>query len=347
MKQLKGMLAGLATGLALMPGLASAQITIPSVVVGDLGNPADPTTTRGTVSYGYAMGMTEVTLAQYATFLNSVAKADTYGLWNANMNADQNVRGISRSGSSGSYVYTVQGVGTRPVAYVSWFDAARFVNWMQNGQPIGAQAAGTTETGTYALNGAMTGVGFTRSLSAIYALPSENEWYKAAYYQPVGAGGDADNYWLYPTRSNAMPNSRNGSVSDANSANFLFDDGIANGFNGGYAVTQSPTYSSTQNYLTAAGAFSLASSYYGTFDQGGNLREWTEGINGTSRIVRGGAWNAGDANMTAPFRNPTLPLSEVESIGFRITIIPEPNVGVIALMGLAMLVFIRRFAVRA
>lgn len=326
--------------LGMTAGSASAAITISSSLVGDLGNTAD-STGYGSVGYLYGIGTFEVTLNEYAAFLNAVAKADPAALYNANMYNDRNVRGIQRSGSSGSYVYTVSGTVNRPVTYVSWFDAARFVNWLQNGQPTGAQGVGTTETGAYTLLGAMTGVGFARNAGSLYALPSENEWYKAAYYEQTlnaGSGG----YWLYPTRNNAMPNSRNGSPSDNNSANFLFDDGIANGYNGGYAVTQVPTYVTTQNYLTGVGAFSLASSYYGTFDQGGNVREWTEGISSTSRIMRGGAWNGNDANMRSSNRNPSLPLSEVESTGFRVVFIPEPTVGVMMVLGMALLVWKRK-----
>lgn len=335
MKRHNRIIAVLAGCLAAMPVLAPAQITIGKVPVGNLGNPNDPATGRGSVASGYAIGTYEVTLAQYAAFLNAVAKTDTYGLWNANMNADQNVRGISRSGSSGSYTYTVQGNNARPVTYVSWFDAARFANWMHNGQPVGAQNASTTETGAYALNGAVNGVSFTRSLTAVWALPSENEWYKAAYYQPAGAGGDADDYWLFPTRSNVAPNNPNGSLSDPNSANFN---------NGVYAVTQSGTYVTTQNYLTAAGAYLLASGYYGTFDQGGNVREWTEGVSGTSRVARGGAWNANSDNLRSLNRSILLPISEVESVGFRVVFIPEPGVAAIAALGAALLFWRRKSA---
>jgi formylglycine-generating enzyme required for sulfatase activity len=35
----------------------------------------------------------------------------------------------------------------RPVNYVSWGDAARFANWLHNGQPSGAQDLTTTEEG--------------------------------------------------------------------------------------------------------------------------------------------------------------------------------------------------------
>jgi formylglycine-generating enzyme required for sulfatase activity len=104
------------------------------------------------------------------------------------------------------------------------------------------------------------------------------------------SGGDTDGYWLYPTASNAIPNSRNGSTTDANSGNFILDDGITNGFNGGYAVTNSTTLSDSQNYLTPVGAFTQGDSYYGTFDQGGNVFEWNDAvISGSSRGLRGGS----------------------------------------------------------
>ena len=347
MKRFNRILALTLAVLGIAAGSASAQISISTVFVGDAGNAADPSTTYGSVSYPYNIGMYEVTLNQYTAFLNAVAKADPLQLWNGsgNMALDQNVRGINRSGSSGSYTYTVIGNGNRPVTYVSWFDAARFVNWLQNGQPTGAQGPGTTETGTYTLNGAVSGVAFPRNPVPVggvqYALPTENEWYKAAYYDQ-SLNANSGGYWLYPMRTNGVPHSMNGSASDPYSGNFFYDDGIANGYNGGYAVTQSPVYSSTQNYLTSAGAFSLASSYYGTFDQGGNVREWTEGISASSRVVRGGAWNQGDVGMTSGNRAVVFPFSEVESIGFRIIYIPEPSLAALIGLGVLSLTWRRR-----
>ena len=38
---------------------------------------------------------------------------------------------------------------------------------------------------------------------ARWFIPSENEWYKAAYHQPAAQGGDGDNYWAYPTGTNS------------------------------------------------------------------------------------------------------------------------------------------------
>src|ERR1043166_3899722 len=166
----------------------TAAITVDTVAVGDVNNSVD-STGWGAVGYAYGMGKLEVTLNQYTAFLNAVAKTDTYALYNTQMSAVPSTRGISRSGVSGSYNYSVIGDGNRPVTYVSWFDAARFANWLNNGQPTGLQVAATTESGAYALNGATIGVVFTRSASAQYVIPTQDEWYKAAYYQPAANGG--------------------------------------------------------------------------------------------------------------------------------------------------------------
>jgi formylglycine-generating enzyme required for sulfatase activity len=305
--------------------------------VGDAGNAAD-STGYGAVSYTYNIGKYEVTLLQYTAFLNAVAATDTYSLYNTGMATNLNIAGISRAGSSGSYTYSLIGDGNRPVTYVSWFDAARFSNWMHNGQPTGAQGAGTTEQGAYTLNGATSGVGFTKNVGAQWWIPSEDEWYKAAYYQPFAQGGDTDGYWLYPTQGNTQPNSRNGSASDANSANYYYNDGIANGYNGGYAVTNSPSYSGSQNYLTAAGAFTQADSYYGTFDQGGNVREWNDAVISDSwRGLRGGSWGDGYPDLWASGRVGNVPSSELNIVGFRVATVPEPTTGILLTLGAAAL----------
>lgn len=319
---------------------ASAQITINTVPVGNAGN-ANDSTGYGGVSYDYYAGTYEVRVSQYAAFLNAVAKTDTYGLYNGSMATDLTIAGITRSGVAGNYTYSVLGSGNKPVTYVSWFDSARFVNWMQNGQPTGAQAAGTTETGTYSLNGATTGVGFTRNSGVTYGLPTENEWYKAAYHQPAAQGGDSDDYWLYPTADNAIPNSRNGSLSDPNSGNFFRDDGIANGFNGGYAVNNSTTVPSG-NALTDGGAFSLADSYFGTFDQGGGVWEWSEAVIGANRGIRGGSWSGGESSLRATSRNSFFPANESAIIGFRVVVVPEPSVVAMMTLGIVMLVWKRK-----
>ena len=231
-------------------------VTIDWVPVGNAGNANDPATGNlyGGVAYNYSIDKYDVTVGQYTDFLNAVAATDTYGLYNASMGTDPNINGISRSGSSGSYTYSVIGSSTNlPITYVSWGDAARFSNWLQNGQPTGAEDASTTEDGAYTLNGATSDAALnlvTRNAGATIFIPSESEWYKAAYYDPV-----AGHYWNYATGTNTTPTSA-APGSTPNTANF-FDSTT------GYAVTHSTSYSSSQNYLTAVGAYTASASPYG------------------------------------------------------------------------------------
>jgi len=61
--------------------------------------------------------------------------------------------------------------------------------------------------------------------------------------------------------------------------------------NNGYAVTQSSLFLSSQNYLTDVGAYSNSPGPFGTFDQGGDLFQWSE-----NQTIRGGDWGGGDYN---------------------------------------------------
>jgi len=89
------------------------------------------------------------------------------------------------------------------VVWVDYNDAMRFCNWLHNGQPAGAQDNSTTEDGAYTLTPeAIIANSIVRNPGARFWLPSDDEWYKAAYHQPFEADGDPSDYWLYPTRSN-------------------------------------------------------------------------------------------------------------------------------------------------
>ena len=91
--------------------------------------------------------------------------------------------------------------------HVNWGDSARFTNWLHNGQPTGAQGAATTETGAYTLNGATSDsalMAVVRNADAKYWIPTENEWYKAAYHKNDGVTG---NYYPYPTSSDTIDTS--------------------------------------------------------------------------------------------------------------------------------------------
>jgi formylglycine-generating enzyme required for sulfatase activity len=233
------------------------------------------------------------------------------------MATDLNIAGITQAGSSGSFSYSALGSGSRPISYVSWFDAARFANWMQNG----ANAGASTETGAYTLNGASSGVNFTKNAGATWWIPSEDEWVKAAYYK---GGSTNAGYWLYPTQSDTAPGNTIGG--DANQANYR-------GISSVYSVTQSASYSSTQNYLTDAGAFSNSASAIGTFDQAGNVYEWNDAVIDSARGLRGGGWEGNDTPvLRSSFRAGNVPTDEDNSIGFRLSTVPEPSTYALLLM---------------
>ncbi len=321
--------------ITLLWALSASAITIDTVPVGNVGNAPDPevmldgTTGYGSVGYVYQIGKYEVTVGQYTGFLNAVAATDTYSLYNASMATNLNIAGIAQSGDDGSYTYSVIGSPNHPVAFVNWGDAARFANWLHNGQPSGAQNASTTEDGAYSLSGAITNAELntvSRNAGAKWFIPSENEWYKAAYHQPAAQGGNSDNYWNYPMRTNSEPYSDQppGATPDnTRVGNFRSDDDSVNGYNDGYAVTGSDSCDA-QNCLTDVGAYTASPSFYGTFDQGGNVFEWNGAlISGSYRGVRGGSWDKPEARLRASFRTidddffffrPTL---ENARLGFR------------------------------
>jgi formylglycine-generating enzyme required for sulfatase activity len=311
---------------------AQPLVNIETVMVGDAGNAAD-TTGYGAVGDVFNIGKYEVTISQYTTFLNSVASvtSDSYivDLWNVNMMDDNpSIAGISRSGAgtiADPYVYAEIGpfgltppgassAGNRPISYVSWFDAARFANWMNNGATNGA----STETGAYALNGATTGI-ITKNAGATWWIPSEDEWYKASYYK---GGGTNAGYWLYPTQSDTAPaNTIGGATNQAN-----YNNGV-------YSVTQAGTPEPSKNYLTDVGAFSNSASAYDTYDQGGNVFEWNDAVLGDSaRGFRGGSWYTDDFNLQSSGPAGSDPLLEFSFVGFRLATVPEPSTYALLIM---------------
>ena len=305
--------------------LPAGETSLQFVTVGNPGNAPD-STGYGAVPYTYQMGEFDVTVAQYTQFLNAVAASDPYGLWNPSMSPGSTSAscGITRSGSSGSYTYSFAGSDPNfPVNNASWLSAARFCNWLENGQPTGAEGTGTTETGAYALNGA-TGAetnqqlaGITRSPGAIYVIPSENEWYKAAYYDPENRS-----YWLYPTQSDSTPTSVL-SATGTNNANYE-EPGVG---------SSDPTTG-----LTPVGSFVDSPGPYGTYDMGGDVFQWTEGFDGGVRVVRGGSFFSDAAGMSSGARVALGPSQQVGTVGFRIAQVPEPgSIGILAFVGLFLL----------
>ena len=217
------------------------------VPVGNPGNPADDTG-YGSVDYAYRIGKYEVTTAQYVQFLNAKGKSDPHGLYSIRMTRRGRGPGgmagcmIERSGTDGNYTYSVPSeYANRPVNWVSFWSACRFANWLHNGQ-----GDGDTETGAYTLTGAKDRT-IRRNPDARYFVPSEDEWYKGAYYDPAkqGVGG----YWQYPTRSDMKP-SRD--FSSPNAANY-YDDGYVDTEHSSRRWVRSPTRRAPTAHSTRVG----------------------------------------------------------------------------------------------
>jgi formylglycine-generating enzyme required for sulfatase activity len=179
--------------------------------------------------------------------------------------------GVARDGAPGGYRYAARAGRERlPVNYLNLFMAMRFANWLHNGQ-----GDGDTETGAYTLlGGTVIPTNFLtveRNQGAKVFLPSEDEWYKAAYYDP-----EAKRYWDFPAGTDeemtcAMPgptpNTANcGLVTAANNPSNPGLSGVASWFWG---------------HVTPVGAYTGSVSPYGAYDMGGNLFQWTEEINTT------------------------------------------------------------------
>jgi formylglycine-generating enzyme required for sulfatase activity len=187
------------------------------VTIGNARNSAD-STGFGAVNYPYRIGKYEVTAQQYQT-------------------------AAAAGGFSAGF-----GSGDMPVWYVSWVEAARFCNYL---------TTGNKDTGVYNISGYYIQIMDHQlagsSYGVAYFLPSEDEWYKAAYYKP-----DRSGYSIFANGTNVAPIA-----------------GIETNYNAGY------------NQFWAVGSGAMEQN--GTFDMMGNRDEWTEGLDIEGRrIIRGG-----------------------------------------------------------
>jgi formylglycine-generating enzyme len=313
--------------------MGTGLTSLETVSVGNPGNAADTaahsgnSAGQGAVAYNYLVGKYEVTAGQYTEFLNAVAKTDTYGLYAISMWNDGDGCKIQQFNASGNYTYSVAlDYANRPVNFVSFWDACRFTNWLHNNQPTGAQGEGTTETGAYTLNGYNGSDGRTiqRNAGAKWVVTSENEWYKAAYFK---GGSTNAGYWKYPTNSDTAPGRDMADVS-GNNANW------------GGGMTPYPIDSG--KYTTIVGEFQDSDSPYGTFDQGGNVREWNETVfvygspyEWVSRGQRGGKFSDQSYDLSSNLRNYDNPANSFSFLGFRVASVPEPG-SLVLLAGIAL-----------
>ena len=270
-------------------GSGANTFDITFVNIGNTGNAAD-TTGYGAVPYEYRASTHEISQ-------DAITKATASGMANV---------------TAGPWT------GNQPAANISWYEAAAFVNFLNTSS--GKTAAynlswsGTAWSMTLQSSSnawTLGGTNLYRNKNAFYFLPSENEWYKAAYYNAAGT-----NYFLYPTASSSIPTA------------------VASGTNAGSAVYDRAA--SVPAIVDRAGGLSP----YGTMGQGANVWEWNESaLVGTNispsenRGIRGGFWNDSENDLRSTSRNGLDPTFEQFNIGFRVASVPEPSTYVLVLLG--------------
>lgn len=280
-------------------GSEANSFEIEFVTVGSPGNPTDPvvpTATSaplpsGTVNYTYHMAKYEIS-EEIIAKVNALSAAggDPLGL-------DGDVERGPQKPSTG----------------LSWFDAARFVNWLNEDQGY-SPAYKFDSAGVFQL-WEPTDPGFNaknryRNRQAHYVLPSADEWHKAAYYDPLN-----DRYWLYPFGSDEPPLA------------------VASGTDPGTAVYNQTGPADVQ----LAGGENL----FGLVGMAGNVADWEETsvdlLNDDSssrRGVRGSSWIFDlTTSLSSSFRNSAFAHANQPRIGIRITSIPEPSTLLLTLVG--------------
>ena len=276
-------------------GSGANTLTLDFVNIGNAGNADDAgagggsySTPYGGVSYGYRMGTYEISQ-------DAITKATAGGL---------------ASVTAGPHT------GNEPAAQMTWFEAAAFVNWLNDQRTPGLKAynlTGVTSLTPWASVDAWQagGENLFRHKDAYYFLPSEDEWYKAAYHQNTGVNAD---YWDYATGSNTIPTQ---ALTDGTTPFTAIFDGVEAG---------TPADPADVNL---AGGLSA----YGTMGQNGNVYEWAESaydrINNSSsedREVRGGNWLNSESILRSSNRGSLAPSTSGNfGVGFRVASVPEPT----------------------
>jgi formylglycine-generating enzyme len=295
--------------LACLPfGSIASGEAIQWVTVGDPGNAAD-TTNRGAVSDSFQIMKYEFTNQQYTDFLNSVDAGgnNPNSVYHVDMGND--IRGgisFTSGAASGSKYAVKSNMGDKPVNYVSWFDAARVSNWLMNG----ATSSSSTETGAYTLAGGQTtGIAPAVNNGATFYIPTEDQWYKAAYYM---GGGTNAGYWDYATRSDTAPTAVTADTTGIGSA----------GSTGNFAnYLDDANWNDRGGNVTTVGTNGVSSAY-GAFDMNGNITEWndlTGLVAGERRGLRGGFWGSFSENSLRSSFNQDTPASDENDVyGFRL-----------------------------
>lgn len=299
----------------------------------------------GAVGYGYGIGQLEVTVAQWVAFLNTVDPAgrNKRRLYSTNESSTAwpkygQIDFAASVGKGRHYSVASPEWADKPYGFANFLRSARFVNSLYNGRVLSRKASTVgsfryvtyrvrlsrqTESGMYE----MTNRKATRSHKTGFVVPSQDEWIKAAYFDPNGGGKYS--YWKYPTNPGVFEtedeaasapksvtlNPTTGDVTNSSTqplANFRAPGApepswCPAAFSAEVCASVNPlgiapaTYAELfQGSLSTVGQ-ALTLSPWGTLDQGGNAVEWTDTITpppfGTSgprvwRRLHGGIANA-------------------------------------------------------
>ena len=268
----------------------------------------------GIVAYDYRMGMYEITNSQWDKFTANLAPLT--------------VTGDPSSAYNASFYNWGTGTTDVPTNRVSWYEAAQFVNWLNTsaGHQSAYKFTGTQGQSDYALDTwsaaeAAGGTNLYRHKDAFYFLPTEDEWFKAAYW-------NGTTLQQYATK--AGDTLHQGDGTSGTGWNY-YDNGYATDPYGPWDV--------------GSGSEELN----GTYDMMGNAWEWMESpyndpsyTTGSSRGLRGGNWVYYSSYLAASYRDIILPTSEDELVGFRVASVPEPGSITLLVCGLVSLIWLRR-----
>jgi formylglycine-generating enzyme required for sulfatase activity len=256
-------------------------ISMDFVTIGNAGNAGDTRPEAypygcGAVGYNYRIGKYEITASQWQT-INTAAGIGNSGSWS----------------------------GNQPAGGISWYDAAQFCNYLTSGD---------RSKGVYKFSGNNVNpgsfLGIDRNAAKVaygttYFLPTEDEWYKAAYFKP-----DGSDYSLYANGTDTAP------IAGVQSN---YDNAIGAPWNVGTGTQE-------QN---------------GTFDMMGNVWEWNEALTaGLFRAIRGGSYSNAEDVLGSSFRDSVIPSTRFQGTGFRIASVPEPVT--LLLLGLGAVILRKR-----
>lgn len=148
----------------------------------------------GYIDNFYRIGKYEITNSQYVKFLNAVAQTDPRDLYDDRMSSSS-MGGINQIViGSGDYEYAIKtNMSNKPVNFVSFISAIRFINWLNNGADWVVSESDVDlkiDTGSYnviPVDSSGSTYLIIKNQNQKYYLPTLNQWHKAAYFKPTDA----------------------------------------------------------------------------------------------------------------------------------------------------------------